>query len=1040
MDTSTFVRLLDEPHLAADHLAAWGIRDLHRGHQSLLELAESGLTLDLLALITDELARLLKTCEDPDQTLDALCRYMLACRSPLSLGASFERDRALLPLLIQTLSTCRQWRELLVRDTDLLDYLRLSGGKPVTRETLLGDVLAESRNFVDEKNLLSVFRRIWQRERLRISYGDLFGVMTLEQTLEQLSILAEVLLESAFDAAARRLEESRTWPRHLQGRRARLAIVALGPIAGKQLDYVGRLPLWVIHDPLPDDEASRRAGQEFFDKLTRYAVRLLTESIDGVPLYEVQLQTQAIAGSHVAAMSVESAAAWLDGLGRTWHRQSFTQARTVAGDHTLGDELLRGLMGWTYRRYLSRADETGIKALKRRIQKQADHGGRSFREVTQTRGGIRDIESVVQFLQLLSGGDHPEVREPGTLAAIHGLAASGTITGEEQAVLTECYIKLRTLRCRLQLLLESPATTLPDDAVQLGRVARMVPALASAAKSPADLVPVYQSWLTRSWGVLSKILDAAFPGESVPPPEVDLLLDPTPAEDQVRAILQPYGFRDALAAYRGLQELATEQSTFLSTRRCRHFLSLIVSRLLREIAATPDPDFTLASLTRVSQSLGAKGVLWELLNFNPPSLRLYVKLCAASPYLSTILTSNPGMIDELVDSLQMARLPRASEMRAMLADLLRGSASPLAALHGFKASQHLRIGVRDILGKSDVDATHRSLADVAETCLSTIVQIEYDRLAEKYGEPIIQGGPFDGETCRYVVVALGKLGGREPNYHSDVEVAFLYETEGQTRGPAKGRKEQRTTTSHFFSQLTQKVLKELSQSTPQGRLYSVDALLRPIHPGGGVAIAMQDFVAHFRSGAAAMWQWQALCKARPILGHADLMQATEMALHQLLIERSWTDDDAQQIRAARMRLEAGASQANLKRGIGGTLDVEFLVQMLQLKFASRSPEVLRPGTLDAIAALAACGHLSHDDAAALRHSYEFLRRVESGLRLLLTSARHDLPQQAVELKKLALLLGLSPQSLEQECRAKMAENRRRFDDFFIASETAAPPA
>lgn len=1038
METSTFVKLLDEPHAAAHHLAAWGIRDLHRGHQALLQLAESGLTLDLLSLITDELARLLPTTEDPDATLDALQRFMLASRSPLSLGASFERDRSLLPLLVNVLSTSKQWRELLVRDTDLLDYLRNTAGQPIERDTLLSDVLAEARNFADEKNLLSVFRRIWQRERLRISFGELTGAMSLEQVMQQLSMLAEVLLESAFDAAARRLEEQKTWPRNSAGNRVRLAIVATGSLAGNQLDYVARLPLWVIHDPLADDETSRRAGQEFFDKLTRFAVRLLTESIEGVPLYEVSLQTQVIALSHLSAMSVESAVSWLDGLGRTWHRQAFTQSRTVAGDQQLGAEMLKQLQGWIYRRYLSRADETGIKALKRRIQRQADHGGRNYREVTQTRGGIRDIETVVQFLQLLSGGDHPAVRQAGTLDAIHGLAEAKTITGEEQAVLTDCYRKLRMLRNRLQLLIDQPSRTLPDDPALLTRIASaMPPAALENSRGEVDLVLIYQQWLTRAWGVLSKILDAAFPGESVPPPEVDLLLDPTPAEDQVRAILQPYGFRDPLAAYRGLQELATEHSSFLSTRRCRHFLSLIISRLMRQIAVTPDPDFTLASLTRVSQSLGAKGVLWELLNFNPPSLKLYVKLCAASPYLSTLLTSNPGMIDELVDSLQMARLPTADELRATLADLLRGTASPLTALHGFKSSQHLRIGVRDILGKSEVDATHRALADVAETCLAQLVQLEYDRLVEKHGEPLLQGGAHDGEPCRFVVVALGKLGGREPNYHSDVEVAFLYEAEGQTRGIGITKKDHKTTNSHFFSQLTQRISKEITQSTPQGRLYSIDALLRPIHPGSGMAIPMIDFWQHFRSGAAAIWQWQALCKARPIFGHPDLMNACDATIKQLITERVWRDDEAQQIRAARMRLEAGASPHNLKRGVGGTLDVEFVVQMLQLKHAAQSPEVLRSGTLDAIDTLASCGYLNLGDALVLRQSYEFLRRVESGLRLLLTTARHDLPQQRVELKKLALLLEVDPQSLEEQCQLRMAENRQKFLDLFASAENGA---
>ena len=193
-----------------------------------------------------------------------------------------------------------------------------------------------------------------------------------------------------------------------------------------------------------------------------------------------------------------------------------------------------------------------------------------------------------------------------------------------------------------------------------------------------------------------------------------------------------------------LNSLAAEQVPFLSTRRCRHLLAAILPRLLTAISATPNPDRTLDNLALVSNSLGGKGVLWDLFRFNPPSLQLYVRLCAASPYLSEILTANPGMLDELVDSLQLDKLPRREELQATLDELSRGAADTLSVLRDFKNAQHLRIGVRDILGKEDVDRTHAALADVAEICLGHVVHSAFRQLEEKFGRPTLGPGPHEG--------------------------------------------------------------------------------------------------------------------------------------------------------------------------------------------------------------------------------------------------------------------------------------------------------
>jgi glutamate-ammonia-ligase adenylyltransferase len=188
---------------------------------------------------------------------------------------------------------------------------------------------------------------------------------------------------------------------------------------------------------------------------------------------------------------------------------------------------------------------------------------------------------------------------------------------------------------------------------------------------------------------------------------------------------------------------------------------------------------------------------------------------------------------------------------------------------------------------------------------------------------------------------------------------------------------------------------------------------------------------YFSSGQGQLWERQALCKARPIFGSPEATAAAAATVRHCIIEPAWQPANAEEIHRMRFRLEETASQRNLKRGPGGTVDIEFIVQMLQLKHAAQSDQVLVPGTLDAIAALEQARYLDPQDAAGLAESYRFLRSVESGLRLMNTTARHDLPQDEGELHRLAYLLGSKDgRTLEARCSHFTAENRRRFEKIF----------
>jgi len=403
-----------------------------------------------------------------------------------------------------------------------------------------------------------------------------------------------------------------------------------------------------------------------------------------------------------------------------------------------------------------------------------------------------------------------------------------------------------------------------------------------------------------------------------------------------------------------------------------------------------------------------------------------VRLCGGSPFLASILTRNPGMIDYLLDSLLLDRLPDRDELARTLGELSRGAEELEPILHAFKNDQFLRIGVRDILGKDDIVRIHEALSDVAEVCVRCIAAAHFRPLADRWGVPrgMELGGGSEQEGL--VIMAMGKFGGREPNYHSDLDVVFLYEAEGTTE-PA-GRRGGGTSHQHFFSQWAQRIVRDVSRIGPRGRLYEMDPRLRPTGRSGSLAVSRDAFRRYFLSGQGQLWERQALCKARPVFGAASARRAMVAMIHEIVRAFPFRPQDAREIAHMRGRLEETASPRNLKRGRGGTVDVEFIAQMYQLKAFPEFPEVLVPRTVDALQRLGESGVLDADDAADLIESYRFLRGIETGLRLMNTTARHDLPEDERELARLAYLLRRhSSREMVAACRHYREQNRRLFE-------------
>ena len=1025
MDTNQLAGILDHSNLAVEWLKPLGLKQPAAAAEDIRLISQAGVTADLMAVICSELESHLARLPDPDLALNTLRRFVESTRSPLSFAVLVEQDPSSLVGLLKIFSCSPNLGDRLVADPEAFDLLRMTAGQPTSRRALVDEIKSEIQNLGDRQSVLSALRRYATRETLRIAYGDLVQAHGIVVVNEQLSWLADAICEGALLYSTRELQRKLGRPLGANRNPSRFVVLGLDALGGLELDYSAELRLMLLFEAEgKTDGPNPTKNSDYYEKLSADFLKLVADPADLTAGYQVDLSLRPKGPAGPLAISVDEAARHYDMRGRTWERQAFIKARPVAGDLELGESFCGELQPWIYRRYLNRADITGIKALKRRIERHAE----SDRSIWSGAGGTRDISTVVQFLQLLNGGDLPQVRTGNTLEAIDQLRGTKCLTDKEADIIRESFISLRRIQHLSQVMFDASAQTIPEDDVAFNKLAFYVNE--SHPNDSAELRSQIEQSMSVSQKVLDSLLSESFGEDGQTNPAVDLVLDPEPTAQAICDVLQGYGFKRLDDAYQSLSSLADEQIPFLSTRRCRHFLANIVPSLLDAISQTPDADATLARLREVSDSIGGKGVLWELFHHNPPSLSLYVRLCAACPYLSRILTTHPGMIDELMDSLMLSRLPSIELLKNVSNELVRYADDLHTVLVSFKNAQHLNVGVRDILGKDDVRSTNRALSNIAEVCLTRVVQQYYDELVARYGQPCREEDESDEsslERVELVVLALGKLGGQEPNYHSTLDIMMLYEADGMTSHPGRDSDNRTTTNQHFFSELAQKVTKFFNRLGTSGKLYEFDVTLRAQGASGLLAMSFDSFRDYYSSKKCSLSSRQALCKARPILGIDNAKSAALCLIHEAIFASTWDSEDTEQLRAARQELEKTAASKNLKRGFGGTIDVEYGVQALQLRNASAHPAILVPGTIDAIEQLQVAGIMSNDEATAVAESYRFLRSVEARLRLMNTTARHDLPGDQTKFETLAYLLQISSSELADRYSRYTKVNREFFE-------------
>jgi glutamate-ammonia-ligase adenylyltransferase len=653
---------------------------------------------------------------------------------------------------------------------------------------------------------------------------------------------------------------------------------------------------------------------------------------------------------------------------------------------------------FVYRQSLDYTALDEIRAMKERINLAVAQDRRARRNVKLGYGGIREIEFLVQGFQLLHGGKNPWVREANTLRALHRLAGHGLLADADYEALVRAYTFLRQLEHRLQIQHDRQTHTLPDDPRDLQALARRMGYGMGEGDPAAGLLADYERHTRSVRALYDSFLGGMRPPEESTEPQEDvvrLFFTTDLSAEALRPRIASVGFEDVERALRNLTAMREGQPFAHYAREVRQALSRLVPALLERLSEVPDSDFALTTFERFVATVASRTTVMALLADRPGLLDLLVRLFGTSEFLSATLLRQPELLDALLAREPAARRGRDSVARDLAQALAQAGpgVARLDALRRVKKAEELRIGLQDVLDEADVTETHRALTTLAEACLEAALGLAEQELRERYGQPDPPG---------VAIIGMGKLGGGELGYASDLDLLLVYGADGRTTG------RERISHPEYFSKLADRVNKTLTSITQEGAAYRVDSRLRPGGQKGELAVSLAALEGHF-ARLADLWERQAYIKARPVVGDPAVGQAFLARTHAFVYEGPEEPDLAARIAAMRHRIETeragAAAKAHVKLGTGGIVDIEFLVQYLQLRHGRSDASLRRPGSLEALAALEAAGLLHPQHAGTLMEAYRFLRRVENRLRIVADLSVNTLPSAPAKLEKLARRMG-----------------------------------
>jgi len=860
-----------------------------------------------------------------------------------------------------------------IRYPDLLPQLLASGRLEAACAPGESDRLpaTELEGVTDDQSLATALRRFRRRELVRIIWRDIAGLAELDETLEDLSALADACVGHSLRLLYRWLTVELGTPRDQAGAAQRLVVLGMGKLGARELNLSSDIDLVFAYTGVGQTDGRRPlTNEQFFVRLAQRLIRTLdTKRADGF-VFRVDTRLRPFGDAGPLAMSFGAMEDYYQSQAREWERYALIKARVVAGDPAAGERLMAMLRPFVYRRYLDFGAIESLRDMKRMIDKELRRKGMAD-NLKLGPGGIREIEFIGQTFQLIRGGRDPDLQLSAIQPVLQRLGEKGLLAAQTTQRLGTAYRYLRRVENRLQAWQDRQTYALPEDATGRLRLAR-----AMGCADWDSFFGVLEGHRQRVQAEFDRVF-AAPQAEEEPQDRPFATLWSGAADDgHYLEQLAQAGFRNAGAVLKRLRTLRASVLRKGLGRRGRDRMARLIPLVLNLAADSHDPDLVLERVLRVLESVLSRTAYLAMLIEHPIILSQLARLAGMSPWFTDRIVHHPLLLDELLDPQHLYAPLRRADLDAELDSLL----APLAAddleqqmerLRQFAQGNILRVAAADLTAVIPLMIVSDYLTEIAEVALSRVLALASDHLQARHG----RSGGIAGEGSGFLVLGYGKLGGIELGYGSDLDLVFLH---GSDRVDAETRGERPISDNQFYLRLGQRMIHMITTRTPSGQLYAIDMRLRPDGDKGMLVRSLKSFAA-YQAQEAWTWEHQALVRSRPVAGDQALAERFGQVRREILCREREPEQLRRDVRAMRERMRknldrTGDGWFDLKQGQGGIADLEFMVQCLVLRWAARYPELAGwTDNIRLLETLARLDLLSGTAAADLTGAYKALR-------------------------------------------------------------------
>ncbi len=956
--------------------------------------------------LADLLAQELAVAAHPGRAALGLSQYLEGCFSSETETALMTQSPKYLRLLITVFAQSHFLSLILFRHPEYASWLWAEAElkRARTREEMLKDMLGKKGAFDSFDACCRALRRFRQREILRIAVRDIVEYAHVASVTEDLSNLADAAMDAALAGAGKELKERFGVPMGPE-HEATFVIFGMGKLGGRELNFSSDVDLLFMYSEEGETTGGRSSSitnEEYFKKLGEMVIRALSEQTAEGFIFRVDMRLRPFGRMGPLAVTLDSAVHYYTDYGRAWERQALIKARPCAGDLALGQQFIERMRSFVFPRYFDDATLEDIRQVKAQTEAMLDEPGQADREVKLGRGGIRDIEFTVQMLQLLNGGRWPELRTASTINAIEVLGANSYLRPFEATTLSSNYCFLRQVEHRLQIEDGRQCHELPETQEKLDEFARRL-----GYADGESFMRVYRDRARETRQILDQFLATQGAGHLW----IGDLLNPMSDGAAGRQRLAEMGFRDTEQSRRELLLLASGSEVRPFTRHVHQQFSEIAPMLIEALAATARPDDTLVRLGQILTRLSAPSTLYELLKTSPLLCQFLVTLVANSEYLCAILIREPGLLDALSST---GAIEAPSSRQALEAELaaLNNAFESDAALYRLRDGEMLRVAMRELLRAINVAEVGDELTLLAEVILEEALRRAREKTERRYGPA---AAPF-------AILALGKLGGREMGYGSDLDLVFVYEGgHAIDSGMAP---------TQYFAEVAAQTIKILKEPTRYGILYHIDARLRPDGNKGILAIDHHHLEDYYHNHAQ-VWERFALMKARVVAGDAEFARRVEATARDIAFSTPLDRATLERVDQLRRKAHEQASPLDLKKREGGISEIEYITRCWQLEHAAAHPELKRGGVFKALELLSQRGLADAASCETLARAYAVLRHIVNRIRMMHGNTSTSLPEDPEARADLAGRLGIQGDLLEyvEAMRAEVhAVYQRAYDE------------